>query len=133
MRAKKHGGRPQLSIRHAQGSRWLARWTWRAVAALVVIAAAVSIAMQFRPRGPGSELPGVDLSGLNAQQIDAIRDYAAHERCPCGSCSFTLGECRHRDPTCPESGPLLQAVVDRYRKTTPADTPSSDVAGHGPG
>ena len=62
-----------------------------------------------------SELPGIDLSGLDPAQVQTVLAASKREGCPCG-CGFTLAECRFKDPTCPRSGPILDEMVGRLRQ-----------------
>lgn len=78
------------------------------------------------------EIPGADVSGLDAAQQVAFVRFANAQRCSCG-CGFTLAACRRYDPTCEVSGPRVQALLDsvarglvsdvRGLRERPADAP----------
>jgi protein-disulfide isomerase len=55
------------------------------------------------------DLPGVDLSGLSADERRLALDFMRMERCTCG-CDMRIAECLVVDPSCP-SWPRLPAVV----------------------
>lgn len=87
--------------------------------AITALSLAVLLAAQVShwngsARLESDELPGIDLTGLTAAQRDTLLSRAAHERCPC-PCGFTLFDCRHKDLTCPLSGPILKNWVRDYR------------------
>lgn len=60
------------------------------------------------------DLPGIDVTGLEPGALQMLLARAENERCPC-TCGFTLAECRHKDRTCPLSGPILDGMVREYR------------------
>lgn len=97
---------------------------WQVIAGAVGLAAAamaigVLVATDFKGAHPArtvrSELPGIDLSGLDPAQIEGILAASQREGCPCG-CGFTLAECRFKDPTCPRSEPILDEMIGRVRQ-----------------
>ncbi len=72
---------------------------------------------------PGSEedksrwvdvVKGFDYSDLAPSRRKAFIRYANAQRCTCG-CGYTLAGCRTYDPTCPVSGPRVQALLDSVR------------------
>jgi thiol-disulfide isomerase/thioredoxin len=71
-----------------------------------------------------SELPGVNLSKLNAEQRGAALHKLNAETCSCG-CKFTLAQCRIYDPACQVSMSRADKIVkevsvgDAKAKTTP--------------
>ena len=57
------------------------------------------------------EIGGVDLSALSPDQLELVVRHANARRCTCG-CGYTLAACRTYDPTCPKSGPIVEALRD---------------------
>lgn len=57
------------------------------------------------------EIKGVDVSALNPDQLELFIRYANARPCTCG-CGYTLAACRTYDPTCPVSGPMVEAMRD---------------------
>jgi hypothetical protein len=57
------------------------------------------------------EIKGVDASALNPDQLELFVRYANARPCTCG-CGYTLAACRTFDPTCPVSGPMVEAMRD---------------------
>lgn len=52
------------------------------------------------PEEINSEVPGVNLSKLSAQQKAHFKKVLGARKCPCGGCQFNLLECRQKDPRC---------------------------------
>lgn len=89
------------------------------VAVTLVVGFAVVVSVQFsasrmRLGTETPDLPGIDVAGMNPEQLQALLARATNEHCPC-ACGFTLAECRHKDTTCPLSGPILDGIVKEYR------------------
>jgi thiol-disulfide isomerase/thioredoxin len=61
-----------------------------------------------------TEIPGVDLSALTAEQKTLALKRLNTEPCSCG-CGFTLAQCRINDSTCAVSPKLAEAVVAEVR------------------
>ncbi len=59
-----------------------------------------------------TEIPGVDLSKLTANQRTAALQTLNAEKCTCG-CELTLAQCRINDPTCTVSLPLANETVKK--------------------
>jgi thiol-disulfide isomerase/thioredoxin len=57
-----------------------------------------------------TELPGVDLAGLSAEQKKNVLHRLNAESCTCG-CGLTLSQCRVNDTECPFSSKLAAQVV----------------------
>ena len=57
-----------------------------------------------------TELPGVDFSGLNAEQRKVALKRLNSQGCDCG-CRFTLAQCRINDRGCPVSQGLAAKIV----------------------
>jgi thiol-disulfide isomerase/thioredoxin len=75
-----------------------------------------------------TELPDVDLSGLNADQKKEVLHRLNSESCTCG-CKLTLAECRINDSSCPVSKGAASEVVKRVRAGQPEpDSPPPAAA-----
>ena len=57
-----------------------------------------------------TEIPGVDLSVLTAEQREEVLRRVNTEGCTCG-CSLTLAQCRINDSSCGISPPLVDQLV----------------------
>lgn len=57
-----------------------------------------------------TEIPGVELASLTAEQRSQILQSANTKLCTCG-CGYTIAGCRHMDTSCRTSLPLAQAIV----------------------
>lgn len=95
---------------------------WKAVLAVgtvvssTVLAAWIAIGGARSPDGSlQGILPGIDLAELTPASIEELLSRSSRERCPCG-CSYTLTECRHWDPSCPRSGPILASWVKEFEE-----------------
>lgn len=60
------------------------------------------------------EVPGFDLSDLDAARREIFVRFANAERCTCG-CGYTLAACRAFDSSCEVSAPRVQALLDSVR------------------
>jgi len=70
-----------------------------------------------------NELPGVDLSGLTAQQKQAALHKFNAEGCTCG-CNFTLAQCRIYDRNCAVSKSRTEKIVAEIARAPAAsETP----------
>src|ERR1700738_3184438 len=68
-----------------------------------------------------SELPGVDLSKLSAEQKTvALHNFNA-ESCSCG-CKYTLAQCRIYDHNCQVSKDRIGKILDELNKSRPSVT-----------
>jgi len=78
-----------------------------------------------------TELPGVDFSGLSAEQKKAALHELNSENCTCG-CNLTLAECRINDTTCPISSGLAAKVVEKVRNAPakPKSAAARSAANH---
>jgi thiol-disulfide isomerase/thioredoxin len=65
-----------------------------------------------------SELPGVDLSKLTAQQRQAALHRFNAEGCDCG-CKFTLAQCRIYDRNCPVSKARTERIIAEVSGAAP--------------
>ncbi len=57
-------------------------------------------------------LPGVDLSRLSDEQRALVIEQTNKRPCICG-CGMTLAECRHEDPECEHSLPVINSIIFR--------------------
>ncbi len=62
-----------------------------------------------------SEVPGIDLTQLTADQKEVFKKKLASMQCPCG-CKFSLLKCRQVDRRCSVSLKLAQAQLDQFLK-----------------
>jgi cytochrome c biogenesis protein CcmG/thiol:disulfide interchange protein DsbE len=74
-----------------------------------------------------TELPGVDFTGLTADQKKEALRRMNSETCTCG-CKMTVAQCRVNDDTCPVSQALAASIVKDVRegKPAPATVPESN-------
>ncbi len=86
---------------------------------------------QFRPVGRtedlelqtraeiDSEIPGVDLSKLNAAEIAQFKKQLSGQKCPCGSttCPANLLKCRQFDSSCGVSRKLAREQLEKFPKS----------------
>ena len=113
---RKAGDRKTAARFNRRGRRF---WLFGGVGLALLIALATVVAIEFSasqklPSKENPDLPGIDVVGLDADQFQMLLTRAKNERCPC-TCGFTLAECRHKDRTCPLSGPILDGMVRDYR------------------
>lgn len=99
-----------------------ARWIWLLGGMTLALAVGVAVlvgakfsASQTQARAEHPDLPGIDVAGIDSEQLQLLLATAKNERCSC-SCGFTLADCRHKDTTCPRSGPILDEIVKEYRR-----------------
>lgn len=80
-----------------------------------------------------TELPGVDLSKLTAQQKNAALHQFNANSCTCG-CEYTLAQCRIWDSACAVSRAATEKIVEEIRGTgNPAAKPAMpDAPSHQP-
>jgi thiol-disulfide isomerase/thioredoxin len=62
-----------------------------------------------------SEVPGIDLSKLTAEQKEAFKKLLESQQCTCG-CKFTLLKCRQVDRNCSVSRKLAQDQFNEFMK-----------------
>lgn len=67
-----------------------------------------------------TEFPGLDQSGLSAQQKHALLSLLRTESCNCG-CTFRIAECRVKDPKCGRSRNLAAMVVRELQEGKSVD------------
>ncbi len=73
-----------------------------------------------------TELPGVNLKGLTADQKKAALKRLNSETCDCG-CTLTLAQCRMNDTSCPVSLKLAEEIVKAAASAAPPPSvPSSN-------
>jgi len=59
-------------------------------------------------------VPGPDIADFSDAQREVFLRHANARPCTCG-CGYTLAACRSYDPTCPVSGPIVEALADSVR------------------
>jgi len=79
-----------------------------------------------------TDLPGVDFSGLSAEQKQAALKRMNTDSCTCG-CRMTLAQCRINDPGCQTSRELAAKIVKQISgknssPAAPAPAPASPPA-----
>jgi len=57
---------------------------------------------------------GPDVSDFDAVKLEIFLRHANARSCTCG-CGYTLAACRTYDPSCPVSGPIVEALTDSVR------------------
>ena len=62
-----------------------------------------------------SEVPGIDLTKLSADQKEAFKKLLASQRCTCG-CNFTLLKCRQVDRSCATSLKAAKQQMEAFLK-----------------
>jgi thiol-disulfide isomerase/thioredoxin len=67
------------------------------------------------PAAIDSEVPGIDLTKLTADQKEAFKKILASKQCPC-PCKLSLLKCRQVDRQCPFSRKLAQEQLDAFLK-----------------
>ena len=73
-----------------------------------------------------SELPGVDMSGLNADQRETALHRFNAEACTCG-CGYTLAQCRIYDHSCPVSKKRTEQIIAEITGKAPRPGSSSST------
>jgi thiol-disulfide isomerase/thioredoxin len=71
-----------------------------------------------------TDLPGVDFTGLTADEKSAALHEMNAKGCTCG-CKLTLAQCRINDTACEISKGLCAKIVESISKKKPADSPNS--------
>ena len=69
------------------------------------------------PKTIDSEVPGLDLTKLTAEQKEAFKKVLAGQQCTCG-CKMNLLKCRQVDRQCAFSLKLARAQLDKFLKPT---------------
>jgi cytochrome c biogenesis protein CcmG/thiol:disulfide interchange protein DsbE len=67
------------------------------------------------PAEVDSEVPGLDLSKLSAEQKEAFKKQLAGQKCPCG-CNLSLLKCRQVDRACGVSLKLARQQLEAFLK-----------------
>jgi hypothetical protein len=73
-----------------------------------------------------TELPGLDQSGLSAQQKRLLISLLRSEGCNCG-CTMKIAECRVRDPKCGRSHNLAEMAARELREGKSADAVRTEL------
>ncbi len=84
---------------------------------LLTVSALLLCAQDWKTAGT---LPGVDLSGLSAQQKATVLKTLREQPCSCG-CGMKLAECRVVDPSCTYSTNMSKIIVDSIKQGKTAD------------
>jgi len=72
-----------------------------------------------------SEVPGIDVSKLTADQKEAYKKVLSNQECNCG-CKFTLLKCRQVDRRCAISRKLAQEQLDAFLKPKTSSAPAKN-------
>src|SRR5579875_3767052 len=67
-----------------------------------------------------TKLPGIDLSGLSAQQRAAVLKTLRDNPCSCG-CGMKMAECRIADPQCQYSTGMAKIIIEQIKAGKSAD------------
>jgi hypothetical protein len=73
-----------------------------------------------------TDLPGVDQSGLSAQQKRLLLNLLRTEGCNCG-CTMKIAECRVSDPKCGRSQSLADMATRELREGKSVDAVSAEL------
>ena len=73
-----------------------------------------------------TDLPGLDQSGLSAQQKRLLLNLLRTEGCNCG-CTMKIAECRVRDPKCGRSHGLAEMTIRELREGKSVDAVSAEL------
>jgi len=73
-----------------------------------------------------ADLPGVDASGLSAEQKKVLLSVLRTESCNCG-CTMKIAECRVKDPRCGRSRSLAMVVEGELREGKTAAAIRADL------
>lgn len=79
--------------------------------ALLPVAACFLCAQAWKT---ATTLPGIDLSGLSAQQKTTVLKILRDEPCSCG-CNMKLAECRMADPQCQYSTGMAKIIIESVK------------------
>ena len=63
-----------------------------------------------------TEIPGIDITRVAADQKVALIQALNEEKCTCG-CELSVAKCRIDDPTCTISLPVAEKIVERFAST----------------
>jgi thiol-disulfide isomerase/thioredoxin len=69
---------------------------------------------QLAPNARATDVPGLSLETLKAEQKTVALERLNDEKCTCG-CGLTIAQCRINDPTCTVSLPIAEKIVDEIR------------------
>ena len=78
------------------------------------------------PAAIDSEVPGIDITKLTADQKEAFKKKLEGQQCPCG-CKLNLLKCRQIDYRCSYSRKLAQEILDAFLKTKVTGSPSKQL------
>ena len=81
------------------------------------------------PEEINSEVPGVDISKLTADQKTEFKKVLAKQNCTCNGCKYNLLDCRKLDSTCPVSRKMAKdQLAALLGKGEPAGSPKASAA-----
>lgn len=87
------------------------------IIALLPIAAVFVFAQNWKT---ATTLPGIDFSGLSAQQKATVLKTLREQPCSCG-CGMKLAECRIADPKCDYSTNLAKIIIESVKQGKTVD------------
>ncbi|SRR5579884_688042 len=82
------------------------------IVALTALAGFCVLAQDWKT---ATTLPGVDFSGLSAQQKTAVLNIMRAQPCSCG-CGMKMAECRIADPKCDYSNNMVKIMIDSIKQ-----------------
>lgn len=85
--------------------------------ALACLAALIMSAQDWKT---ATTFPGIDFSGLSAQQKATVLKLLRDQPCSCG-CGMKLAECRIVDPKCDYSNGMAKIIIDAVKQGKSAD------------
>jgi hypothetical protein len=100
--------------------------TIRTVFALSLLALAPAFAQAPAEWQTAAEFPGLDQSGLSAEQKRTLLTLIRAQSCSCG-CTMHIAECRVKDPRCGVSRGLAAMVARELKEGRTADAIRADL------
>ncbi|MBC8290242.1 MAG: hypothetical protein H8E37_07985 [Planctomycetes bacterium] len=94
-------------------------WPLRGLIVAGLMLTFTTTAVQGQTWRTATQIPGVDMRGLNARQQGMVLRILREEDCPCG-CKMKLAQCRIDDQTCPVSPKLARQITDAARAGHPS-------------
>jgi len=96
--------------------------------AFVVLQLVLAAAFAQAPAnwGTATEFPGLDQTGLSAQQKHTLLTLIREQNCSCG-CTMHIAECRVKDPRCGVSRGLASMVARELREGKTAEAIRADL------
>jgi len=81
----------------------------------VVLGDPAKVDLEISEAAANSEIPGIDLTKLTAEQKEAFKRVLEGQQCTCG-CKLNLLKCRQVDRKCPVSRKLAQDQLNEFLK-----------------